>query len=92
VKTKADKALEACKEYDRLMSAIKRNTEEIGEGLDVCSRWVDDESGRHFAGGDDTHLAEAFKDMSLRTTGVIQRNATTPKSKRLKLSATAKDA
>lgn len=57
----ADKALAACKEYDRLMTAIKRNTEEIGEGVEVCSRWVSDGTGGHWIpGGGMTHLTEAF--------------------------------
>lgn len=38
MKSKAEKALEACKEYDRLMNEIHMNTKTIGDGLDYCTR------------------------------------------------------
>jgi len=58
----ADKALLACKEYDRLMTAIRANTKDIGDGAECCSRWVSDGTGGHWIpGGGMTHLTEAFE-------------------------------
>ena len=64
--TKAEKALAACKEYDRLMTEIQKNTKTIGDGLDECDRYIDatDPSGiqdvRYIPDGKGTHLSEVF--------------------------------
>ena len=64
--TKAEKALAACKEYDRLMTEIRKNTKTIGDGVDECDRYIDatDPSGikdvRYIPDGKDTHLSEVF--------------------------------
>lgn len=36
MKSREEKALAACKEYDRLMNEIKRLTKVIGEGISAC--------------------------------------------------------
>ena len=52
----AEKALNACKEYNRLMLEIKRNTEEIGSS--GCTRLV---YNLYMKNGErSTHLAEVF--------------------------------
>ena len=62
MKTKAEKALDACKEYDRLMTEIRRNTDEIGSGADSCSSWVCDRYGiKSIPGNGMTHLTESFE-------------------------------
>lgn len=62
--TKEEKALAACKEYDRLMIEIKKNTTTIGDGLEYCTRrepvpsapWL-----KEIPEGKQSHLAEAFE-------------------------------
>lgn len=60
--TKADKALAACREYDRLMKAIAKNKSDIGDGLEHCTWWIIDIDGsRHIPNENDTHLSSAFE-------------------------------
>jgi Fe-S cluster biogenesis protein NfuA len=59
VKTKAEKALEACKEYDRLMKEIDKNRQAIGSAPE-CDRYVDSESGPYIPDHGMTHLNEVF--------------------------------
>ncbi len=67
MKTLAEKALEACKEYDRLLKAIHQNRIDIGDGSSSCDRIVEtgDLDGygnvQYIPDGKDTHLGEVFK-------------------------------
>lgn len=63
--TKEEKALAACKEYDRLMTAIRKNTDDISDAM--CDRIIEtgdlDGHGNvsYIHDGKKTHLAEAFE-------------------------------
>ena len=59
MKTHAEKALEACKEYDRLMKAIDNNRLTIGNAPE-CDRYFDSDSGPHIPYHGMTHLDEVF--------------------------------
>ena len=59
MKTLAEKALEACKEYDRLMKEIAKNKEEIGRAPE-CDRYADSDSGPYIPDNGMTHLSEVF--------------------------------
>lgn len=62
--TKGEKALAACKEYDRLMIEVKKNTATIGDGLDYCTRMEPVPSApwlKEIPEGKQSHLAEAFE-------------------------------
>ena len=67
MKTLAEKALEACKEYDRLLKAIHQNRIDIVDGSSACDRIVEtgDLDGygnvQYILDGKDTHLGEVFK-------------------------------
>ena len=67
MKTLAEKALEACKEYDRLLKAIHQNRIDIGDGSSACDRIIEtgDLDGygnvQYIPDGKDTHLGEVFK-------------------------------
>lgn len=61
MKSREEKALAACKEYDRLMNEIKRLTKVIGEGISACV----DPKAYEWVGGETkhnphTHLHAAF--------------------------------
>lgn len=59
MKTQAEKALEACKEYDRLMKAIDNNRQAIGNATE-CDRYADSDSGPYIPDHGVTHLDEVF--------------------------------
>ena len=60
---KAEKALAACKEYDRLMTEIRKNTKTIGDGLDHCTRMAPVPSApflKELPEGVKSHVQEVF--------------------------------
>ncbi|MGA3803705.1 hypothetical protein ACI2VP_05170 [Ralstonia nicotianae] len=58
---RAQKALAACAEYDRLMLEIAALTTKIGESMEYCTRMVTAENGvSHFPDGAQSHIAEAY--------------------------------
>lgn len=64
MKTQAEKALEACREYDRLMAEIRKNTDDISDAM--CDRIIEtgdlDGFGNvsYIPDGKQTHLSEVF--------------------------------
>lgn len=57
----SEKALAACREYDRLMTSIAKAKRDIGDGLDRCDRRFTGPSGDNYIpDGKQTHLADAF--------------------------------
>lgn len=61
MKTKAEKALHLCCEYDRLMTEIAKDKKDIGDGLDCCDRKFTGTNGcDYIPDGKQTHLADAF--------------------------------
>jgi len=60
MKTRAEKALHLCREYDRQMTAIAKGKADIGDGLDKCDRRFTGPNGDYIPDGKQTHLAEAF--------------------------------
>ncbi len=60
MKTRAEKALHLCGEYDRLMSSIAKSKIDIGNGLANCDRIFTGPDGDYIPDGKQTHLAEAF--------------------------------
>ena len=67
MKTRAERALHLCGEYDRLMSAIAKLKSDVGDGLEQCDRRVStgglDGYGdvSYIPDGKQTHLADAFE-------------------------------
>ena len=61
MKTRAEKALHLCREYDRLMSSIAKLKNDIGDGLGHCERYVTGPNGDYITDGKATHLSEAFE-------------------------------
>lgn len=62
MKTQAEKALEACKEYDRLMTEIAMNTRTISDGLSYCTRMVSQPGyfAQALPDGVKSHVGEVF--------------------------------
>ena len=61
--TKVEKALAACKEYDRLMTEIRKNTKTIGDGLANCTRMAPVPSApflKELPDGVKSHVQEVF--------------------------------
>lgn len=61
MKTREEKALHLCQEYDRLMTSIAKCKSDIGDGLSDCDRKVSGPDGfDYIPDGKQTHLADAF--------------------------------